>query len=306
MAYLMFLVVCITWGGSFILMKKAVLLLGPISVADFRVFGGAAVLTIFALCKGWRWRVGREDLLAIVFVAVMGYAWPYAIQPYLISKHGSAFIGLTVSFTPLLTLLVSIPILRIYPTLRQLLGVIGGLLCMAVIMAEGQQRAVGWVDVLLAMSVPLSYAIANTYTRRRFHNEEPMVITISALAMAGMMLLPLCLSLPSEAIKTPESHETIRTALLCCLILGTLGTGIGPLLFTKLVVEEGPLFAGMVTYIVPIGALAWGWLDAETITPTEIGALIGIFAMVAVVQFGSARGDRAAQVVAPHPDDELV
>jgi drug/metabolite transporter (DMT)-like permease len=306
MAYLMFLVVCITWGGSFILMKKSVLLLGPISVAAFRIYGGAIVLTIFALLAGRRWRVSREDFLAILLVALIGYAWPYAIQPYLVGKHGSAFIGLTVSFTPLLTLVVSIPILRIYPTMRQLLGVVGGLLCMAIIMAEGQQRSVGVLDALLALSVPLSYSVANAYTRKRFHDTSPLAITISALALAGTMLLPLCFALPSEHLKSPESRETVQTAIVCVVILGTLGTGIGPLLFTKLVVEQGPLFAGMVTYIVPIGALAWGWLDSETITPTEIIALVGIFAMVGVVQYGAARSDKAVRAIEPHPDDELV
>jgi hypothetical protein len=45
----------------------------------------------------------------------------------------------------------------------------------------------------------------------------------------------------------------------------------------------------MVTNLVPIGALAWGWADHEQVTSPQIVALIGLVSMVTVVQFGAAR-----------------
>ena len=44
MSYVIFAAVCLLWGSSFILMKKAGLALGPISLGGWRVTSGAAVL----------------------------------------------------------------------------------------------------------------------------------------------------------------------------------------------------------------------------------------------------------------------
>lgn len=53
-----------------------------------------------------------------------------------------------------------------------------------------------------------------------------------------------------------------------------------------LIQREGPLFAGMTAYLIPLGALAWGWYDDEEVTVLQVVAVLGILAMVALVQFG--------------------
>jgi drug/metabolite transporter (DMT)-like permease len=65
-------------------------------------------------------------------------------------------------------------------------------------------------------------------------------------------------------------------------------------LFIHLVVKEGPLFAGMVTYVVPVFALMWGAFDGETITLRQLAAIGGVLGMVALVQFGGRSADVAA------------
>ncbi|TXT22144.1 MAG: hypothetical protein FD138_3702 [Planctomycetota bacterium] len=127
MPYVLFLLICVIWGGSFLMMKKAALVFSPISVGAWRVVGGAAVLLILWLIQrqpiGWR----RRDIWSLVFVLFAGYTWPYCVQPWLIAQHGSAFIGMTVSFTPLFTMLASVPLLGIVPHPRQVFGVLGSL-----------------------------------------------------------------------------------------------------------------------------------------------------------------------------------
>jgi len=59
------------------------------------------------------------------------------------------------------------------------------------------------------------------------------------------------------------------------------------------VLERGPLFAGMITYVVPMLALTWGRFDHETITTRQMAAIAGVLAMVALVQFGSPTPDKA-------------
>jgi drug/metabolite transporter (DMT)-like permease len=55
-------------------------------------------------------------------------------------------------------------------------------------------------------------------------------------------------------------------------------------MLVRLVQDRGPLFAGMVTYVVPVIALFWGWQTGESITLVQVLAMMGVLAMVALVQ----------------------
>jgi drug/metabolite transporter (DMT)-like permease len=216
---------------------------------------------------------------------VFGYVGPYTLQPYLVARHGSGFIGMMVSFVPLMTILVSIPMLRVYPTARQIVGVLGGLACIGLVLSDGVDREIPYVDLTVAASVPLAYAVVNTYIKRRFAGMPPLFIALGALALSSILLWPVALALPSEHVRS-GSH--LGMAIACVAVLGVLGTGLAIFLFYKLLQEHGPLFAGMVTYLVPVGAIVLGWLDDEQVTALQLTALGGIFVMVALVQYGSA------------------
>jgi len=294
MPYLLFWLLCVIWGSSFILMKKAGLVFGPIGVGAGRVFGGATILVILWWLNRRRWAIAGRHMPHIVALGVLGYSWPYALQPYLVVLYGSGFIGMTVAFTPLLTILVSIPMLGQYPTRRQLAGVLGGLVCMAVIMVDGLDREVPPAALLLAFTVPLSYAVANTYIKQKLHDVASLPVTCGAMVAAALLLVPLAnmhsllepYNLSAPAIEpTPDEWQLAVGSLL---VLGVIGTGIATYVFNKLVLDHGPLFAGMVTYLVPLGAIAWGWADAETVSGKQIAALLGVLAMVAVVQYRAA------------------
>jgi drug/metabolite transporter (DMT)-like permease len=285
MPYLLFSLLCLIWGSSFILMKKATLVFSPLGVGAGRVLGGAAVLAAVWLIQRSRWPLRRRDVGPVLFVVLAGFAWPYTLQPWLIDRHGSGFIGTTVSFVPLLTIAVSIPLLRVYPSRRQFIGVLGGLVCMGLLTKDGFDRQIPPQDLLLALSVPACYALANVCIRRQLQHVPSLPLSVITLSIAAVLMLP-----PACAIADADSARSgaLPLAVTSLAILGVVGTGIGTFLFNKMVLDQGPLFAGMVTYLVPVGALIWGWIDAEQVTWLQFVALAGIFAMVALVQFGGA------------------
>ncbi len=285
MAYALFVLICVIWGGSFLLMKKAALVFSPISVGAWRVAGGAAVLAILWLIHrhrvGWR----RRDAGSLAFVVLAGYVWPYCVQPWLITRHDSSFIGMTVSFTPLFTMLASVPLLGVIPHPRQAVGVLGALLGLGLLMSEGFARQIPAAHLLLAASVPFGYALVNTWMRRHLTHVPPLMFTFVAMAVASALLQPLSWFTPSPV---PPSPNAFWPAVICLLILSVVGTGLAMFWFNKLIHDRGPLFAGMVTNLVPAGAVVWGWLDGETVTLKQLIALAIILPMVALVQFGGA------------------
>jgi len=285
LAYFLFLSLAAIWGTNFFLMKKAVACFTPGDIGFGRLLGGVAVLVAVYWFRRNPWSLSRRDLIPLVLLALFGNAWPFFIQPLLVAKCGSGFIGMMVSFVPLVTIIVSIPMLRVYPSPRQAVGVVGGLLCLMLIMWDGIERQIAIVDLLLAISVPIAYAICNTFIRRRFVGVKPLHLSMCCLALALPMILPLVVVADRNVSSEPGD---LTLAIVSLVLLGTLGTGYGALAFTKLLQDEGPLFAGMVTYLVPTIALAWGWIAGETVSLYQIGALVGVLLMVAIVQFGAA------------------
>ncbi|WP_397568353.1 DMT family transporter [Schlesneria sp. T3-172] len=292
MPYIWFSVICLIWGSSFILMKRAMEYLSPIGVGAGRALGGSLVLALIFLLMKQRRTVRRTDFLPLLGVVVLGFVWPHSIQPELVARHGGAFVGMTVGFTPLLTLLVSIPILGAWPTTRQTVGVIGALSCLMGLMLDYGTRSVPVVDILLAFSVPFTYSIANSIIRRYLTHLPPLELTLICLTAAGAVMVPLSLSIRNHR---PVDFSNLGSALAAVAILGVVGTGIATFLFNRLVQQEGPLFAVMTTNLVPIGAVIWGVVDGERITLLQLTALIGVLVMVTYVQTQTVTRHTAAR-----------
>lgn len=290
MHYVSFGLIVAVWGASFILMKKGTEQLSPAAVATGRLIGGACFLLMVMAWSRWRGAVteNRPPIRwgLVAFCGLVGYAWPYVIQPWLVARHGSAFIGLSVSLVPLLTIFVSIPLLRIYPSPQQVVGVTGALVCIAGLMWDGLERSVPMLDLVFAFTVPLSYAIVNTLIRRSLRDLSPVLLSTMLLGFACIPLLPLATATPGP---TPAMGSSLGISLLAVGVLGVLGTGWSTLAFNQLIQSHGPLFAGMTTYLVPLGALMWGWLDRETVTSLQVACLFGVLSMVALTQISAGR-----------------
>ncbi|MFN0053758.1 MAG: DMT family transporter [Planctomycetales bacterium] len=285
MPYVLFLLICSIWGSSFILMKKAVVCFSPASVGLVRVAGGALVLGWMWWRQSRPWPFGWRDAGPLLVVVLLGFAWPFTMQPYLVAREGSAFVGLSVGFTPLLTIIASIPLLGVYPTPRQLVGVLGALVCMGLLMVDSWQREIPIPHLLLAVTVPLGYALTNTTIRRSLLHLPVLELTGLSQLLAIMVLLPIAALGPTVV---DAKAEDFPRALYALAFLGVIGTGLASLWFNQLIRDHGPLFAGMVTNLVPVGALLWGWADRERISPAQVGALTGLLAMVSLVQYGAA------------------
>jgi drug/metabolite transporter (DMT)-like permease len=301
MPYLLFLIICFVWGTNFILMKKAMICFSPVGIGAWRVLGGAAILAFFYWRRGRgassrSMTLSRREIPAVAFVVAFGFLWPFSIQPFLVARDGSAFIAMMVSLTPLVTLLASIPLMGLYPTRRQVIGVTGALGFMGLLMFDGLRRMIPPIDLVCAASVPVCYALVNIVIRRRLRHVPSLELSLVCLTAAGALLLPFSLLFPSFGSSVGESSpgtEAWMMAIMSLAFLGIVGTGMATYFFNKLVMEQGPLFAGMVTNLVPLGAVAWAWMDREPVTAPQLAALAGIVAMVTIVQYGAA-GSRGA------------
>jgi drug/metabolite transporter (DMT)-like permease len=291
-SHLAFLLICVTWGASFILMERATHAFGPVGVGIGRLLGGAAVLAGVWWVQRGRHRVSWGDVVRIAGVALVGTSWPFVVQPYCLAQgFGHSYFGMMVALVPLATIVVSVPMLGVWPTARQLVGVVGGFVCMLVLLQDGAARGMSTWLLALGLTTPLSYALGNTYLKWKLSHVHSVPLTTLVLVTAAAWLVPLELipgALSALDLSGPSQPDQVAMAVASLALLGMVGTGVAVLAFIHLVVKEGPLFAGMVTYVVPVFALMWGAFDGETITLRQLVAIGGVLGMVALVQLGGA------------------
>jgi len=306
-AHLAFIFCCAVWGTSFILLERVTHVMGPVEIAIWRLFSGAAVVGFCWWLKRDSYRLTRRDLMFIMFSALVFTTPPQVIQAYVLAQgYGHSFFGTMVAAIPLLTILVSVPMLGVRPTGRELFGVLGGLVCIFVLVEEGVHRGMPPGLLALTMIIPLSAALSNTFIKWRLPHVPAAPLTTMILVVAGLALMPVQLSpqlmaawhiaAPSAAVVTPE-------AVVYLLLLGVIGSGVSTMVFIWLVLKKGPLFAGMTTYVVPVLALLWGTFDHESISAMQASSIAGVLAMVALVQTG-ARTDE--EVMEPAAAGDMV
>jgi len=260
-------------------MKKAGFAFGPLSVGASSTFGGSLVLWVFWAIKRSKWQIHRRQFFPLALVAISGYMFPYAAQPFLVNLIGHGFVGMVISLVPVLTIIVSIPMLRVYPSWIQLVGVLVGMVCLGLMVVDGLNRQAAPLYLLMAMAVPLCYAISNTLVQKYFQEIPAIVLAAIFMTSATILLTPLSLVFEKVTI-----NEQFLTAVGAIILLSIFARGIGMLLFYKMIQDKGPLFAGMVTYVIPVEALMWSWFDNEYVSIVQIVTISIVLLMVGIVQ----------------------
>ena len=85
------------------------------------------------------------------------------------------------------------------------------------------------------------------------------------------------------------TNPTVLRSLAASSVLGVIGTSMATILFYYLVKQSGMLFGSMVTYGIPVVAVAWGLLDGESLSGIQIGCLGLILFGVWIVNRGHLR-----------------
>ncbi|MBC8343500.1 MAG: DMT family transporter [Bacteroidetes bacterium] len=279
MPIFIFILIAFIWSIGFYLTKIANYAFGPITIGAIGSLGGACVLWLYWLIKKTDWKLTKNHILPLCVVTLIGFVWPFAITPFLIREIGHGFIGVVVSLVPILTILVSIPILKVYPSRMQLAGVLAGLLCMILLTLDGLNRNAPLLLLVVAMMTPLCYAISNSLVQRNFQNISTNTLVAVLMTGSGVVLMPLAMTFEEVTL-----DGNFVEALIALIVFSIFCRGLATVLFYKLIKEKGPLFAGLITYVIPVGVLFWSWFDDEKITANQIAAVIIVLIIVVFVQ----------------------
>ena len=266
--YILLVVLAIIWGSSFILMKKGLILYSPLELAVIRIILAALSLLPFLIIHWGPWF--RKNLMSLAVVGIFGNAAPAYLFALAETEVSSSIAGTLNSLTPIFTLIMGIVVFKVPWNLLKSLGVIGGFLGALIIIFQdsGDRSENNLFFSLLIVLATLFYGTSTNVIKSKLHHLKPLKIVSASLCIAA---LPYLFILPfTEAIDKTEFSDKTIIPLGSIAVLAIIGTSLALYLFNNLVHRTNAVFAASVTYLIPIVALVFGWMDREEIVPAHI------------------------------------
>jgi len=262
----------LTWGSSFILMKRGLEVYSHTVVAALRISITFLVLFPFAI-KLFK-KVEKEYWIYIILTGIIGNGIPAFLFTLAQTKVSSSLSGMLNSLVPILALIIGALLFKAKPTITQITGVIIGLTgAVGLIFSKGfdiQNTNISYTTYILIATIcyALSVNIIKTYLK------EVNSLTITALAFLTIGPFAIAYLFTTDFIYVSINNSTAISALAYISLLSIFGTAISVILFNMLIKKTSTLFATSVTYLIPIVAIFWGLSDGEIINITQLISVI--------------------------------
>lgn len=205
--------------------------------------------------RGRQLLLDRVMLRHYAIVALFGNVLPFTMLAWGEQRISSALTAVLNASTPLFTAIAAFFYLRDRFRPGQVAGLLLGFVGVAVAAGFGSGDLAGSsvLGSLASVGAGACYGVAYVYMRRNLTAIEPIVAATGQLLMATVLLVPFALAASSSA----GVHLTVRRGLALGA-LGVIGTGIAFLVNYTVVNQLGATKASLVTYLIPIVAVAVG------------------------------------------------
>ncbi|TYB78503.1 DMT family transporter [Bizionia myxarmorum] len=272
-------ILALTWGSSFILIKKTLVAFSPYEIGAIRVAVSGLILAYLGIPA-----LKKMPLKTLFWVAIAGFFGnflPMFLFPIAQQKVSSSLAGILDSLVPIFVLIFGFFFFGIRSRLSQVLGAIIGFVGAASLIYFSEANTEGsqfWYAMLIVLAGG-SYAMNALVIKEKIPGLTSIDLTAAVFtfwAVPSLVILYFT-GIFENFEMTPERSE----ALGYLSFLTIFGTAIAMLLYYKLIQNTTPVFASSVSYLLPVVAVIWGVLDGEKFTVWYIfGAvliLIGIY-----------------------------
>ncbi len=252
--WILLLTLSLLWGGSFLFVEVGLGGLPPLTVVWGRVAGAALILGLALRLSGHR--LPRRAWPAILVMGLLNNVVPFTLFALAQGRIGGGLAAIANATTPLWTMVVAhlfTPDERITPAKAAGLGLgVAGVAFMARGGSEGEGLA-----ILACLAAALSYGLAGVWGRRfRAMGVAPMATAFGQVAASTLILTPLWLGL--EAMRLPPAPGV--APVLAVVALASLSTALAYLIYFRLLVSAGATNLSLVTFLIPVSAVALGVL----------------------------------------------
>ena len=269
------------WGGSYMLIKVAVVTVPPVTIAAGRILLAAVVLVAVVHARGERLPSGARAWRPFVVLAVFGNALPFTLIGWGELRVDSGLAAILTGAMPLGTVLLAHAFTSDERfTVNKLAGLALGFAGIGALVGPDALAGLGG-DVLAQLAIvgaAMCYAMSTVYARR-LRLLTPTVTAAAAMATAAALIVPFSLVLDAPWRLAPTA-----TAIAAVVALGLVSTAAASLIFFRLVRTAGATFTSLVNYLIPPIGVIWGTLILdERLSAEAVAALALILAGIAVI-----------------------
>lgn len=276
--WLVFALLSLVWGSSFVLIKEGLRSFSPYQVASLRMLFAGLVLVPFAI-KALP-QIPKEKMGLVLISGVAGNFIPAFLFCIAETQIDSSLAGILNSLTPLFTILVGISFFKVQTNITKIIGVIIGFIGLCFLFAAGKDMSMRNMSYAgLVLMATLFYGINVNMVGRYLQNIG--ALNIASVAFSFLVLPSAAILFFTGYFNNNFTNQTVIQSTLASAVLGIVGTSLASILFYYLIKRAGVIFGSLVTYGIPIVAVCWGMVYGEKITPMQyvwMGViLIGIF-----------------------------
>jgi drug/metabolite transporter (DMT)-like permease len=252
------------WGGSFLFMRMAAPVLGPVWLIEMRVLlAGLALLPI--LLRLNLWSEVRRIAVPLFVVGCINSALPFLFLAFASVSLPAGFTSILNATSPLFGTVVAAVWLKENLTISRTMGFILGFAGVTVLIGWKTFAATPtfFAAVGAGLMAALMYAIAAPYTKQQLSGVPPLVIATMSQLSAALFLLP---ALPFTVPKTAPAP----IIMLSVIALALFSTAVAYILYFRLIQNVGSTKALTVTYLIPAFAMVWGAVILKEPVPSSM------------------------------------
>lgn len=268
--WLLFIVLSVVWGSSFILMKKSSEHLNGLQIGAIRIFAAGVSflpLAVFHVAK-----IPLKKLGIVIVTGLLGNLLPALLFASAIKGNGeSSLASILNSLTPLFVIVISVLFFRSKVQSKKMAGVLVGFAGLVMLSLSKGRLSANDSGLLLILIATVFYGI--TVNLVSYYLKEIDGFKIASVSLTVMALPAAFILWQQNVFSLARYDEEARWSIAIACLLGIVGSAIATALYYVLIQKAGGLFASLVTYAIPVVAIIWGLLANEQITAIQIGCL---------------------------------
>jgi len=280
----LYVLLCLIWGSTWLVIKVGYGGLGPFNVAGLRFLIAGALMAVVAQATGVRWPRGRPEWTAVGVVGLLMFAGDYGLIYWAEQYIESGLTAVLFATLPLMTLFIArayIPGQRITTgkLASSVLAVAG---TVALFADQLRLDAAAVRPMLSVMGAVLCAAGASVVSKRDAHDIPAATLTASSM-FVGAVVLVLAALAHAEGFHLPGDAGTWAAVAYLALA----GSVLAFLIYFSLLKTWTVLSLSFISVFTPVIALLLGFVFLhEPLTPWKVGGALLILVAVVLANRG--------------------
>jgi len=279
-----------SWGLYFSLLKIAVLSgISYVGILTLTTVGVGIGMTAIALLRGRKPEFKLRHNIFYLVCALSGYMLPMIAELLVIAHMPAGVLTLIVSIAPLVTLLLAWMMKTDVINLPRVAGIVlGAFAVFAILLPDAHNsEAVAWQWLLIAMVVPVSYAVHHNFTARFWpEGSDSYQVACGEAIFASLILITF--SLFNWQWQDLQSWNQGHSAILFMALISLIDIYI----YFELIRLKGPIYTSHANYFMVISGVLWGMvIFAERPGPLMWVSALLLLASLYLVGNGSKSGE---------------